>query len=104
MTTRYLIIENGDLVDGAMLDRDGVIKTLPYCKSGAKVLAFDLERALIGLTSIYDDTALFIRSTHAKQAWTRDDIAGSVLADYITLPLSREEQRADDADARRHEL
>lgn len=90
-----------------MLDREGVIKTLPYCKSGAKVLAFDLERALGGSpmfsTLIYDDTKYFVVTAHAKQAWTHDDIAGSVLANYITLPLSREEQRADDADNRRHE-
>lgn len=105
MSTQFLIIDDGKIVDGELLDREGVIRTLPHCGAGAKVLAFDLSAALSGrIRVIYDATIPLVREAHGERAWTRAEIEGSpLLSSYIELPVSREEQRADDADARRFE-
>lgn len=99
MTTKYLVIENDQIKNAKPWDREGAICTLPRCGATAKIWAFagsDVARR--------DCSADFILDGYEDAKWTRAEIEGSpLLSSYIELPVSGEEQRADDADNRRFE-
>lgn len=104
MTTKYLVVQNDQPVDGEFKDREAALNALPLCDAFTEVLEFDLDDAMRGGGSeIHNVTHQLILEGHAQAWWTREEIEKSVLCYHITLPISREEQRADDADARRHE-
>lgn len=99
--TTYMIIENRDLMDGELLDRDRLFRALPYADTGARVLAFDMDKALSGAsTQLRDCTEDMVLEADAAGAFVgleercRDMLAG----DYISFPLSKAEIEATEAD------
>ena len=97
MTTKFLVLDGDTIVDGEFKDHEGVIRTLPHCDVGAVLWSIDLGTNYGHMTEV---TLSMIKDLY--HAWTRAEIEGSpLLSSYISLPLSREQQRADDEERER---
>jgi len=45
-TTRYMIIEDGQPVDGSILKKQGLFDALPFADEDAEIVSFDLSEVL----------------------------------------------------------
>lgn len=94
MTTKYMIIEDGELLDGEFRDRDRLFKTIPLCAFGTKILMLDLGEALTGSSPAREVTEDMVREYYEAGHYRFCPL----VEEYIPLPMGLEEQRATDAD------
>ncbi len=103
MATTYMIIENGQPMDGELMSRERLISALPFADVGAKVLAFDLSAAVGGGTTITNVTKDMVLAAWRAGAFDGYDNARNGLAgEYIIFPMSRSEGARAAADYFRH--
>lgn len=103
MTTTYMIIENGQPMDGELMGRERLLSSLPFAGVGAKVLAFDVAEAIGGEATITNVTRDMVLSAWRAGYFDGYDNARDGLAgEYIIFPLSRTEGARAAADHANH--
>lgn len=103
--TTYMIIENGQMMDGDLYpSTEKLFRALPFANAGAQVLAFDLAACNpMHPVEMRDVTNAMVLAADADGAFAgyEEDCRYRLAGEYITFPLSKAEIEEMQAEYRR---